>query len=340
MDLWDFDEAAPSAPATPAPVEEPVAAEPEAAPAVEIKPRPRTIDVSPRRAALPEREGAVPKRSPVSRTSSQPIELKRKPADDLGSLDDDWDEPEAPAAIPESAPANRSATPAVEAPAPVTESSPADEPVISDEATPAAEPEILTKDESAEMPAVSAPAGESPNSLRSLVRFNKAETIGLGVFALILVAAAIILITLAKGRVPTRTGEEGQAAFPVKGKLVTLKEVTSYWREPVVGKDAARRDTKLIPVVKIESEGGPAALRIFFKDDKGETVGDSSTRSTGSGTIEVAATAGLDDIGMHAAYRTGETRPWKIEILEAPSTESSSQDFHHLLTIPVSTDRH
>jgi post-segregation antitoxin (ccd killing protein) len=53
----------------------------------------------------------------------------------------------------------------------------------------------------------------------------------------------------------------------------------------------------------------------------------------------VAATSGFEDVGMHAAYRTGQSRLWTIEVLEAQAETSPNADFIKLFEIEVSTDR-
>ena len=55
--------------------------------------------------------------------------------------------------------------------------------------------------------------------------------------------------------------------------------------------------------------------------------------------LVIPATAGFDDIGMHAAYRTGGTKPWTVEIYEAPSENASGKEFTKLFETHISTDR-
>ena len=55
--------------------------------------------------------------------------------------------------------------------------------------------------------------------------------------------------------------------------------------------------------------------------------------------LQIAATAGFEDLGMHAAYRTGQSKPWTIEVLEAPSESAANAEFKKLFEINISTDR-
>jgi hypothetical protein len=42
---------------------------------------------------------------------------------------------------------------------------------------------------------------------------------------------------------------------------------------------------------------------------------------------------------MHAAYRTGGSKPWTIEVFEAPSETTPGKDFKRLFEMNISTDR-
>jgi hypothetical protein len=55
--------------------------------------------------------------------------------------------------------------------------------------------------------------------------------------------------------------------------------------------------------------------------------------------LQVASTAGFDDVGMHAAYRTGQTQAWSIEVREASSVTAANEEFKKLIEIPISTVR-
>ena len=104
--------------------------------------------------------------------------------------------------------------------------------------------------------------------------------------------------------------------------------------------DTFRRGTELLPVLEISLAGGPAGIRVLFRNDERAVVGDAVTRTVrGSGTLKIPATAGFDDIGMHAAYRTGESKPWTIEVFEAASENAPSREFTKLFEMNISTDR-
>jgi hypothetical protein len=115
-------------------------------------------------------------------------------------------------------------------------------------------------------------------------------------------------------------------------------KVQTYWRAPAAGE--GRIGTVLLPVIDLEIAGGPAAVRVFFRNAKGESAGDAFTRSvSGSTHLKIAATAGFDDLGMHAAYRTTDSDRWIVEVFEGPSVDAPIETFKKLFELPISTDR-
>ena len=333
LDLWDFDEGQkpeiPEQPEAPPP--------PDLVKLPKGKSRtPKEIERAPR--PLPptqlEDSTVIRQSAQINRraNSAEPLR-KSKPADDIGELDDSnpsWSDPD-PLVEENPAPATTEVVPIEPEPELQEESAPAPEAPVDD-----AHDDIVDE---------FAPSNEIPidtRPIRERLGFSKIEKIGLGALAAALTATAIFFLTSTLGHVPTISDRADRPSYPIKGNHVRISDANSYWREPVrtgPGAETVRRGTLLLPVLTLELEGGPCAIRAFFRDDKGEFVGDGVTRSAGSGKIEIAATAGLDDLGAHAAYRTGETKPWKIEIFEAPSLDSSRQEFRKLLELTISTDR-
>lgn len=182
-----------------------------------------------------------------------------------------------------------------------------------------------------------------PISLRPHLHLSKVERIGLVTLLGLLVMSGIVISLFTFGRLPTESRRLKANDFPVNGKLVTIVSADSYWRAPVTeGKNAEtfRRGTQLLPVLDITPQGGPAAIRVFFRNSDRELVGDAVNRAVQSGTtLHIAATAGFEDVGMHAAYRTGQSKPWTIEVYEAPSENSPGQDFKKLFEMNISTNR-
>jgi hypothetical protein len=182
-----------------------------------------------------------------------------------------------------------------------------------------------------------------PISLVPRLGLTKLEWIGLWSLCAILLAGGGMVFFNSIHRLPTEVERLKSGDFPVKGGHVTILSANTFWRPPISqGKDAEtfRRGTQLLPVVNLTSSGGPAAVRVFFRDQDGVVMGDAVTRTIKPGTpLQIAATAGFEDIGMHAAYRTGQSKPWTIEVFEGPSEFATNAEFKKLFEINISTDR-
>ena len=204
--------------------------------------------------------------------------------------------------------------------------------------TPAVEP---AHDVPAPADVAPAPAAPSPRTLPAGV--SKMERIGLIAFVVLLVAGSIFFLTYSLNKLPEEQKYLTPGDLPIKGQRIEAVKIESYWREPVTSgpqAETVRRGTILLPVVELGLAGGPGAVRIFFRNSEGESVGDGVTRAvSGAATQTIAATAGFEDAGMFAAYRTGDTKPWFIEIHEGPSVNAAGDDFKKLFEIPISTHR-
>jgi hypothetical protein len=184
-------------------------------------------------------------------------------------------------------------------------------------------------------PSASNPVRELANSL------SKVERIGLIGFLALVLGGLLFFLAHSVNKMPEDPKPLDPADLPIAGKIISADKITSYWREPNVSAgETARRGTLLLPVVELGVSGGPGAVRILFRDSEGAIVGDGVSRPVkGEGIVTIAATAGFDDQGMFAAYRTGETKPWKIEVLEGTSENASGTEFKKLFEIPISTQR-
>ncbi len=187
------------------------------------------------------------------------------------------------------------------------------------------------------------PAGGGPVSLRPRLRFSKVERFGVFALLVCLFVALAAIFGVGWKYLPTASNPVSANDFPIKGSHVTLRSATSYWRAPIAGgasPDTFRRGTQLLPVLELDVSGGPAVLRILFRNDDRSVVGDAVTRTVANGgLLQIPATAGFDDLGMHAAYRTGESKPWTIEVLEAPTATAAGKEFKPIFEMNISTDR-
>ncbi|WAC20708.1 hypothetical protein OVA24_04850 [Luteolibacter sp. SL250] len=188
----------------------------------------------------------------------------------------------------------------------------------------------------------SAPAEPVSTAVKELTKgLSKVERLGLVGFLALVVGGLLFFLAYSVNKIPENQKPLTPGDLPIPGKIISADKISSYWREPdISGGETVRRGTLLLPVVELGVSGGPGAVRVLFRDSDGAIVGDGVTRPVrGDGTVTIAATAGFDDQGMFAAYRTGETKPWKIEVFEGTSESAPGSDFKKLFEIPISTQR-
>jgi hypothetical protein len=182
-----------------------------------------------------------------------------------------------------------------------------------------------------------------PLPLRPHLGLSLVERAGMIALMVLLLAGGLLTYFYSIKRLPTESTRAGTGDFPIKGSMITVDSATTYWRIPVSEgpkTDTFRRGTELLPVLVLKISDGRGAIRVLFRNDERAVIGDAVTRTIqGAGDLEIPATAGFDDIGMHAAYRTGGSKPWTIEVFEAASETASGKDFKRLFEINISTDR-
>lgn len=180
-----------------------------------------------------------------------------------------------------------------------------------------------------------------PMSLRPSLGLSKLEKLGVLMLLGLLVAVGVGVYLNTLHRLPSETVKVREADFPIKGVRLVVDAAKSYWRAPVESgssTEVVRRGTVLLPVAELSVGSGSGAVRVVFRDESRRTVGDSITRAIeGRGVVKIAATAGFEDIGMYAAYRTAGDKPWTIEVLEGPSSDAPSADFKKLFEFNIST---
>lgn len=183
--------------------------------------------------------------------------------------------------------------------------------------------------------------GAVPISLRPHLSLSKIERIGIITLLVLLIVAGGSIYFLSINRLPTETIKAQTNDFPIKGEKIVIQFAESYWRPPITegpDRDVFRRDSQLLPIVEFSIKGGPAAIKVVFRDENQQIIGDAITRAVQSdGIVKIAGTAGFDDMGMYAAYRTGGNKPWTIEVLEADSAESDSTEFNKVFEMDIST---
>jgi hypothetical protein len=190
-------------------------------------------------------------------------------------------------------------------------------------------------------PAQAAAPASSPSTLRFPKPVGR-ELIALGAFAFIIALASIWVITRFFTQVTFQDSYLAAPDYPVRGEHAVISSAETFWREPIregPNRDSAKRDVMMIPVVEIalDSQSSSGALRITFRNQQGETVGDPMIRSftSGTGKLAVAGTNGFVSEGDFNTYRTSDERPWTVEVREGPSADGGSASFKPLTIIPI-----
>ena len=193
--------------------------------------------------------------------------------------------------------------------------------------------------------AIEAPAPEPvvlPSFSSIASSLSLPEKIAISALVVILAIGAALSVIYFSNNIPTKSILREDLDLPIAGELAKITELETYWREPITTgetPDIVRRGTKLVPVVRMQIEASSAAIRIHFRDGEGAIIGDPINRTINGNTeLIIPATAGFDDIGMHAAYRTGESVPWSIEILEAKDSSLSADQFHPILKSEIAPE--
>jgi hypothetical protein len=327
MDLWAFDDLdSPAEPVAPVPT----------MPTSNALPSPRDADRMKKRISgesggsksggndSPVRINANKPR-PEAKTGNTAGQTKvGRDFDDLDNLDD-WDTPETEVI---------KTAPEIETPA-VSVAEAAEIELADEIAAPQPRPPAAEEDE------FSPPVRENtiPVSLKPRLNLSKVERVGLVALVALLFIGGIAAFLLTINRLPGESASGKAINFPVQGKHLSILDAETHWRAPLAG-ETVRRGTQLVPVAKFKTSGGPGAIRIIFRDSAGETVGDTVIRSIKSGgDFEISATAGFDDVGMYAAYRTGLSKAWTIDVSEGASENTIGTDFTPLFVTKVSSDR-
>lgn len=208
------------------------------------------------------------------------------------------------------------------------------------ETTPQHAPEV--PDEGIEISPKAATASQSFMRSGALM-FTKFEKFGVVSLVVALFVVLATFLYFSASRLPTETIGSRDPKFPIKGERVLVQSATSYWRDVITSGadvDVVRRGTRLLPVLELTCKGGPAVVRVIFRDEDGVSMGDTINRSvTDAGFLVIPATVGFDEIGLHAAYRTGDRKPWKIEVYEGEASNDSTNGFRKLFEMDISSER-
>lgn len=178
-----------------------------------------------------------------------------------------------------------------------------------------------------------------PFSLRPLLKLTRLEMICMACLGLFLLAGGVWVYQHSLKRIGRSDASHGRADYPVRGSHLTVTRLVSYWRQPLAT-ETVRRGVVLIPVVELTVSGGPGAIRVVFVNEHGKESGDLITRAVnGEATLVIPATDGFEDVSMHAAYRADLSKPWLLQISEAPSAGATRAEFKPLLSEPISPEK-
>lgn len=185
-------------------------------------------------------------------------------------------------------------------------------------------------------------APEGPVIKGYLATLTKIEKIGITALVAILALTATLSIIHFSDKVPIKALIAEDLDLPIEGELIKVNSVKTFWREPITGgenPDVVRRGVKLIPVIRMGIEGKSGAIRVLFRNENETVVGDNITRPVEENSnFEISATDGFDDVGMHAAYRTRDSEPWIVQVLEGPSVAAPMEQFRLVFETEISTD--
>jgi hypothetical protein len=182
----------------------------------------------------------------------------------------------------------------------------------------------------------------SEHALGGFASLSRLEKISILAIAAILLISSVLSVLHFTKEIEIQPIGAHKLKFPIKGEIFTVSSIQTYWREPITqgeNADIVRRGVRLVPVLNLQIEGSTGAIRILFRDSQDTLVGDSVSRAiSGKQTLNIAATDGFADIGMHAAYRTGENPSWIIHVLEGPSVDAPITQFKTLFESEISAD--
>ena len=188
----------------------------------------------------------------------------------------------------------------------------------------------------------SAHAKKTSENRRKKIFSPKEKIALLSVSALLVLGIAFFIFNAFKG-LPRLTDPYAMPDFPARGEHISIDQVNTYWRIPITSgpnADTVQRGTELMPILEINATAENAAIRVQFRNSEGTTVGDPVTRTIqGESELVIPSTAGLEDLNIHNAYRTGILDPWTAEILEAPAGTTAGSAFRPIIRIPISPHR-
>lgn len=132
--------------------------------------------------------------------------------------------------------------------------------------------------------------------------------------------------------------------LPIRGEKVTIQDLQIDWKDEGSGSlTGGMKANTLLPRISLRfAPGGSGAVRIFFKDEREQLVGDTVDIDVAGGIPEhvVTCTAGLRSRLEYDALRARDTARWTVDIYEGPKPGAPLSQFKLLrrLVIPWNLD--
>ena len=138
---------------------------------------------------------------------------------------------------------------------------------------------------------------------------------------------------------------------PVSGEFASIVNIEAWWEKPS-NTTKVKYGVILIPVAKITlgDDAKSGSIRTFFFNPANELIdreavrkGDSITSEfrdgkfleTGTNEITIYATDGFEEEAHYNYYRSQDDERWTIQIREAGSNQTSTNDFKYLAQAPI-----
>lgn len=138
---------------------------------------------------------------------------------------------------------------------------------------------------------------------------------------------------------------QSKPKLPIKGEKVTIGNLEMDWKDEGSGSLAGGiKANTLLPRLSLRFEAGSrGAVRIFFKNERDQLVGDTVDFELTGEAVErvVTCTGGLRSRLEYDALRARDLARWTIEIHEGPNPQAPLTEFNMLcrLAIPWNLDR-
>jgi hypothetical protein len=194
-------------------------------------------------------------------------------------------------------------------------------------------------------PKTEVPVTDRPPGLLTTPDAGERKWLGLLLAGLLVIGG--VFYFLLRSALPSDSGSQARLKpnLPIKGEKVTIEALDMDWKDE--GSDSLAGGLKastLFPRVSMRfAPGGSGAVRIFFRNEREQLVGDSVDLEPGGGSAEhvVTCTAGLRSRLEYDVLRTQDAARWTLEIHEGPKVGAPLSEFTLLsrLAIPWNLER-